>query len=170
MDRACDHSAMRSISHFQPFARAKGRSRKVPPFHHRNGEPLKRPDARHSSCDQSERPEPHPQASRRDAVTGGWQAGRVTISERITAGAVLRFTLAAGSPHGVNVHIVGVILILTGALGLLLPRIARAAPQDRRLRRRARPDQPRAHDDPPTANAPPTTARPPVQDYSMSTR
>ena len=41
MDRACDHSAMRSVSHFQPFTRAKGRSWKVPPFRHRNGGPLK---------------------------------------------------------------------------------------------------------------------------------
>ncbi len=40
----------------------------------------------------------------------------------ITSGAVLRFALAGGSPHGLNVHIVGVILILAGGLGLLLPK------------------------------------------------
>jgi hypothetical protein len=39
----------------------------------------------------------------------------------IAAGAILRFALAAGSPHGLNVHIVGVILMLAGLLGLLLP-------------------------------------------------
>lgn len=38
----------------------------------------------------------------------------------ITAGAILRFALAPGSPHGVNVHVVGVVLILAGVLGLLL--------------------------------------------------
>ena len=63
----------------------------------------------------------------------------------ITTGAILRFALAARSPHGLNVHIVGVILILAGGLGLLLPRIARAAPRDRlrrwiRWERSARPD------------------------------
>jgi hypothetical protein len=42
----------------------------------------------------------------------------------ITAGAALRFALAAGSPHGLNVHIVGVILMLAGVAGLLLPRLA----------------------------------------------
>ncbi len=78
----------------------------------------------------------------------------------ITAGAVLQFALAGDSPHGLNVHIVGVILILAGALGLLLPQVARAAPRDR-LRRWVRPDQPRAYDEPPTANqAPTSTARP----------
>jgi hypothetical protein len=64
----------------------------------------------------------------------------------ITTGAILRFALAAGSPHGLNLHIVGVILILTGGLGLLLPRIARA-PKNRLRRliwwqRPARPDDP----------------------------
>ena len=37
----------------------------------------------------------------------------------IAAGAVLRFAVAAGSPHGLNVQVVGVVLILAGALGLL---------------------------------------------------
>jgi len=66
----------------------------------------------------------------------------------ITAGAILRFALSAGSPHGLNVHIVGVILILAGGLGLLLPQVTRAAPGDR-LRRWVRPYQPRAYDKPP---------------------
>jgi hypothetical protein len=38
----------------------------------------------------------------------------------IVVGAVLRFALAAGSPHGLNIHVVGVVLILAGVLGLVL--------------------------------------------------
>jgi len=49
------------------------------------------------------------------------------------ADAVLRFALAAGSRHLLNVHIVGVTLILAGGLGPLLPQ-SRVAPADR-LRR-----------------------------------
>ena len=66
----------------------------------------------------------------------------------IAAGAVLRFAVAAGSPHGLNVHVVGVVLILAGVLGLLLlPLLARGGPLNppadpfgplRRLRRLAR--------------------------------
>ena len=84
----------------------------------------------------------------------------------ITAGAILRFALAAGSPHGLNVHTVGVILILAGGLGLLLPRVARGAPADR-LRRWVRPDQPRAYHEPPTAGQGADSNRPAlVQDHS----
>jgi len=61
----------------------------------------------------------------------------------ITAGAVLVFALRAGSPHWLNLQIVGVILILAGALGMLLPRLARARLQPDRLRRSVRPGQPR---------------------------
>jgi hypothetical protein len=43
----------------------------------------------------------------------------------IAAGAVLRFAVAAGSPHGLNVHVVGLVLILAGVLGLLLSLLAR---------------------------------------------
>jgi len=38
----------------------------------------------------------------------------------IAAGGILRFTVATTSTHGLNVHVVGVILILAGVLGLLL--------------------------------------------------
>ena len=38
----------------------------------------------------------------------------------IAAGAILRFAVATTSTHGLNVHVVGVILILAGVLGLLL--------------------------------------------------
>jgi hypothetical protein len=66
----------------------------------------------------------------------------------ITVGAVLRFAVSAGSPHGLNVHMVGVILILAGVLGLLLPRLA-GVPRDR-LRRWVRPVQPGAGGKPST--------------------
>jgi hypothetical protein len=68
----------------------------------------------------------------------------------ITAGAVLRFALAAGSPHGLNLHVVGVILMLAGLLGLLLPPLARGPLKPDRLRRWVRPGQPEAHDQAPT--------------------
>jgi membrane-bound ClpP family serine protease len=38
----------------------------------------------------------------------------------IAVGAILRYAVATTSTHGVNVHVVGVILILAGVLGLLL--------------------------------------------------
>jgi hypothetical protein len=88
---------------------------------------------------------------------GGPAGGRRAMSTGtgiflIAAGAILRFALAAGSPHGMNLHVVGVILILSGALGLTLPQLARA-PRDR-LRRWLRPGQPRADDEPPTGTDP----------------
>ena len=73
----------------------------------------------------------------------------------ITVGAVLRFALAAGSLHGLNVHMVGVILILAGALGLLLPRLAARGPlHAARLRRWVRAGQPRAYGGPPAGGDP----------------
>jgi hypothetical protein len=90
----------------------------------------------------------------------------------ITTGAILRFALAAGSPHGLNVHIVGVILILAGVLGLLLPRLVAPAPKHRDwLRRWVRPHQPKAYDEPPThghEDAPDDDRPALVQDYSES--
>jgi hypothetical protein len=53
----------------------------------------------------------------------------------IATGAILRFALAAGSPYGLNVHVVGVILMLAGLLGLLLPPLARGPLKPDRLRR-----------------------------------
>lgn len=38
----------------------------------------------------------------------------------IAAGAILRFAVATTSTHGLNVHVVGVILMLAGAVGLAL--------------------------------------------------
>ena len=88
----------------------------------------------------------------------------------ITVGAILRFALAAGSPHGLNVHIVGVILIVAGVVGLLLPRLAASAPLHRdRLRRWVRPHRPRAYDAPPTGADPAVSGDRPalVQDRSV---
>jgi len=50
----------------------------------------------------------------------------------IAVGAILGFALAGGSPHGLNVHVVGVVLILAGFLCLLLSLLVRGGP--RRLR------------------------------------
>ena len=50
----------------------------------------------------------------------------------IAVGAILRFALAGGSPHGLNVHVVGIVLILVGILSLVLSLLVRSGP--RRLR------------------------------------
>jgi len=71
----------------------------------------------------------------------------------ITTGAVLRFALAAGSPHWLNLHVVGVILMLAGLFGLLLPRLAGGPLRPDRLRRWVRPGQPEAYDQAPTGVA-----------------
>jgi hypothetical protein len=44
----------------------------------------------------------------------------------MTVGAILLFALSAGSPHWINLRIVGAILITAGILGLALPRLARS--------------------------------------------
>ena len=53
----------------------------------------------------------------------------------LVAGAVFRFALPAGSPLGLNLRVVGVILFAAGLLGLILPPLARARPNSDRLRR-----------------------------------
>jgi hypothetical protein len=78
----------------------------------------------------------------------------------IAVGAILRFAVATTVTHGLNVHVVGVILILAGVLGLVLSLLVwgplnrrryrsvgydRAAP--RRTRRRVYQDQPPARED-----------------------
>jgi hypothetical protein len=72
----------------------------------------------------------------------------------ITVGAILRFALAAGSPHGLNVHVVGVILMLAGLLGLLLPPLVRGPLKPDRLRRWIRPRQPEAYNQASTGAGP----------------
>jgi hypothetical protein len=68
----------------------------------------------------------------------------------ITTGAVLRFALVAGSPHGLNLHVVGVILMLAGLFGLRRPPLARGPLRPDRLRRWVRPGQPESYDQAPT--------------------
>ncbi len=58
----------------------------------------------------------------------------------IAVGAILRFALAPGSPHGLNVHVVGVVLILAGVLGLVLSLLV-WGPLSRRRNRPAGYDQ-----------------------------
>lgn len=57
-------------------------------------------------------------------------AGRVmsvtTGTVLMTVGAILVFAVTASSPGWLNLHIVGVILILAGVLGLAIPRLARS--------------------------------------------
>lgn len=53
----------------------------------------------------------------------------------LVVGAILSFALTTGSVHGLDLHVVGVILMLAGTLGLVLPRLIGA---------RRGPDQPEA--------------------------
>jgi hypothetical protein len=57
--------------------------------------------------------EPAPPAAGRMLGTG-------TCIALIAIGAILRFALSARSLHGLNVHVVGVVVIGAGVLGLLL--------------------------------------------------
>jgi hypothetical protein len=59
----------------------------------------------------------------------------------IAVGAILRFALAANSTHGLNVHIVGLVLFLAGVLGLVLSLLVRTS--QRRPRRLLRPGRAR---------------------------
>jgi hypothetical protein len=81
-----------------------------------------------------------PPAARRRAM--GTSAA-ITV---IAVGAILRFALPAGSPYGLNVHVVGVVLILAGILGLLLSLLAQASP--RRQHSLVRQNRGRYHDEP----------------------
>ena len=65
----------------------------------------------------------------------------------IAVGAIMRFALKAGSPLGLNVHIAGVILMLAGVLGLLLPGSMRARLNPGLLRTRwVSPGEPQGYD------------------------
>jgi hypothetical protein len=46
--------------------------------------------------------------------------GTGTCIALIAAGAILRYAVTTTSTHGVNVHVVGLIVLLAGVLGLLL--------------------------------------------------
>ena len=75
-----------------------------------------------------------PPAGRRRGLSTG--AGLFVIA----AGAILLFAVTGGSPHWLNVHVVGGILIVAGILGLLIPQASGRVPGDR-LRRWVRPGQ-----------------------------
>lgn len=67
----------------------------------------------------------------------------------IAAGAILLFAVPPRSPFGLNLHVVGIIVIVAGVLGLLLPAVARGSPNTDRLRRWVNPsgvNDPRVHD------------------------
>jgi hypothetical protein len=68
------------------------------------------------------------------------------------------------------VHVVGVILMLAGLLGLLLPRLAGGPLRPDRLRRWVRPGQPEAYDQAPTGVDPGVSDDRPalVQSYGVS--
>ncbi len=72
----------------------------------------------------------------------------------LTIGAVLLFALRPGSPHWLNLQVVGVILILAGGLGLILPRLTRSRPHADWLRRWVRPGQSEALGSPASAANP----------------
>lgn len=58
----------------------------------------------------------------------------------VAVGAILVFALPAGSPHWINLHVVGVIMMVWGVAGLALSGAGRA-PRDR-MRRWVLPGQP----------------------------
>ena len=84
----------------------------------------------------------------------------------ITTGAIMLFALTSGSLHWLNLHIVGVIFILAGTAGLLLPRLA-ARPHRDRLRRWVRPGQPQASGGAPAGSGISSNGDQPVQYTSV---
>jgi hypothetical protein len=72
-------------------------------------------------------------------ATGGGRGMRSGVGITLIAvGAILRFALTAGSPHGLNVHVVGVVLILAGILSLLLSLVRAGSRRPRSLVRQGR--------------------------------
>jgi hypothetical protein len=65
----------------------------------------------------------------------------------ITVGAILLFALTAQSPSWLNLRVVGVILILAGVLGLVIPGVTRA--RAARFRRWVEPMLPASDDESP---------------------
>ncbi len=70
----------------------------------------------------------------------------------LAVGGILRFAVAPGSPGGLNFHVVGVVLMLAGAVGLVLALLGRGP-----LRRR--PLNPRGNLRVRYRRAPPTLTR-----------
>jgi hypothetical protein len=67
----------------------------------------------------------------------------------IAVGAILLFAVPAGSTSGLNLHDVGIIVIVAGVAGLVLSRVVRGQPRGNWLRRWVNPtgvDDPRVHD------------------------
>jgi hypothetical protein len=54
------------------------------------------------------------------SVAGRRAMGTGTCVALIAVGAILRYAVTATSSHGVNIHVVGLIVLLAGVLGLLL--------------------------------------------------
>jgi hypothetical protein len=84
-----------------------------------------------------------PPARRRRAVSTGMSLFL------IAAGAILLLAVPAGSSFGINLHVVGIIVILTSVLGLLLPPETGISGAHDRLRRWVNPsgtDAPDLHD------------------------
>ena len=73
---------------------------------------------------------------------GGRVMSTGTCIALIAIGAILRFAVTAERTHGVNVHVVGVIVLLAGVLGLLLSLLVWSPlnPNRRRASRPARYD------------------------------
>jgi uncharacterized membrane protein len=66
----------------------------------------------------------------------------------IAVGGVLLLAVHVGSTFGINLHVVGIIVLVVGVLGLLLPAGARGDPRPDRLRRWINPsgiDDPTVH-------------------------
>ena len=69
---------------------------------------------------------------------GGRVMSTGTCIALIAVGAILRFAVTTQRTHGVNVHVVGVIVLLAGVLGLLLSLLV-WSPLNPNRRRAARP-------------------------------
>jgi hypothetical protein len=65
----------------------------------------------------------------RPPAAGRWAMSTGVALTLIAVGAILRFALAGGSPHGLNVHVVGIVLILVGILALVLALVVRVGPR-----------------------------------------
>jgi uncharacterized protein DUF6458 len=74
------------------------------------------------------------QAGPSQAGGGRLVMGTGTCITLIVVGAVLRFAVHKSSTHGLNVHVVGVILILAGVLGLVLSLLVWGRSRNRRPR------------------------------------
>jgi hypothetical protein len=81
------------------------------------------------------------------AGSGQAMGGRVmstgTCIALIALGAILRYAVTTTQTHGINVHVVGLIVLLAGVLGLMLSLLVWSPlnPNRRRAARAARPAQ-----------------------------